>query len=47
MEEATDSLRTRVVGGPATLDNDNEDLLLQIRKEENGNMSVGYSGLEP
>jgi hypothetical protein len=43
-EEATDSLRPRVIGAPATLDNDNEVLPLQTRKEENGNMSVGYSG---
>jgi hypothetical protein len=41
--EATDTLRARVLGAPATLDNDNV-LPPHFRKEENGNMSVGYSG---
>jgi hypothetical protein len=45
-DDATDIVRARVVGAPATLDNDNDNdneaLPLQIRKEENGNMSVGY-----
>lgn len=43
-EEATDSLRPRVIRAPATLDNDNEVLPPQTRKEENGNVSVDYSG---